>query len=636
MSTIAANPDLRRTEMGITALLARRWTVVTFAVSGLLVGSAGGLLLASSTHLVHPVEYGVECAIVVTGTVGAALYWARRRPGSRVALVLLAYAGALAGISLQGASNSLLHSVGVLFDGPAFVLGYLAILIFPIGRLVGVLEKLLFAGVAWVIVASFLPWFFFSPVVTGGAPLAGCNSSCPSNALMISDNQSIAKGFGTTEEYLATFLAAAIVAGLSYRLATASRPRARALVPVYAAALLLTIPFGLFHASKAGLFTLSSKAVDTIGWFLTAGRIALTFGFLLAILQAMLFAGVVLKTIIARLGPDDDAGHLRTLVAEALDDPPLELAFEANGHDRSFVDSQGRRIDPAHPAAGRSATVLVQRGETVAYIVHDSALETDPELVRAAGQSILLALESGRLQSELESKTEELRGSRKRIVSAGEAERRKLERDLHDGAQQRLMVIQIKLALARDRAAAGDDVTEQLASIERDAAEAVKELRTLAHGIYPTVLRERGLADSLRSISTTAPITIDVTDEGIGRCSPTVEAAIYFCSLEAIQNAVKHAGGDARVTVTLARSEGGIEFAIADDGVGMTGQAPGDGFGLVSMQDRIGAVGGELEIVSSPGAGTCVKGRVPDDEDGAGRHREHAPTHSRTDCKRAT
>ena len=139
------------------------------------------------------------------------------------------------------------------------------------------------------------------------------------------------------------------------------------------------------------------------------------------------------------------------------------------------------------------------------------------------------------------------------------------------------------------------------------------DLRALAHGIYPTVLLERGLADALRSVGTTAPIPIDVADEGVGRCAPTIEAAIYFCALEAIQNAIKHAGPNARVAVSLARRSEGIEFAIGDDGVGMETEAAAEGTGLVSMRDRIGAVGGELEIVSSPRAGTHVRGTVPDE-----------------------
>jgi len=256
-------------------------------------------------------------------------------------------------------------------------------------------------------------------------------------------------------------------------------------------------------------------------------------------------------------------------------------------------------------------TAVRRSGETVAYIVHDAALESDPELVQAAGLSILFALENGRLEAELQSKTAELRTSRRRIAAASEAERRKIERDLHDGAQQRLMSIQIKLALARERV---DDpeLASELDEIGEDASAAVDELRALAHGIYPTVLRERGLADSLRSLARTAPIQIEVIDAGIGRCAPAVEAAVYFCLLEAIQNAMKHAGPGARLTVTLDRRAGDIRFGVLDDGAGFNPGQRSEGIGLQSMRDRIDALGGELELVSAPAAGTHVRGTVPD------------------------
>jgi signal transduction histidine kinase len=138
----------------------------------------------------------------------------------------------------------------------------------------------------------------------------------------------------------------------------------------------------------------------------------------------------------------------------------------------------------------------------------------------------------------------------------------------------------------------------------------VEELRTLAHGIYPPVLRSGGLVVALRSLAMTAPIEISVDDEGIGRCTPPVEAAIYFCSAEAIQNAIKHAGTNVRVGVTVGRDRDRVHFAISDDGVGLDHSDRGDGDGLIGMRDRVGAVGGTLSIVSSPGQGTTVRGTI--------------------------
>jgi signal transduction histidine kinase len=223
----------------------------------------------------------------------------------------------------------------------------------------------------------------------------------------------------------------------------------------------------------------------------------------------------------------------------------------------------------------------------------------------------LSALVTAALVSERERLTESVRQSRARLVEASDRERRKLERDLHDGAQQRLMAVQIKLRVAEEQT---DDPSLQrkLDAVGVEAAEAVEELRTLAHGIYPLVLRSGGLVRALRSLAMRAPIPVSVIDEGIGRCSPSVEAAIYFCSAEAVQNAVKHAGSHVSAVVTLGRDHDRINFAISDDGVGIAQSASARGDGLMGMRDRVGAAGGELEVVSSPGKGTTVRGTIPD------------------------
>ena len=614
VSTIVATADHPGRPTWLAEPLVGRRVRGAVGVVGLVAGIGAGLLLATSDHLERPAEYGVEVAVIVTSSVAAALYWLTRRPGNRIGVLLLAYAVATAGIALQGASSPLLHSLGVLFDAPLFLLGWWLVLAFPLGRLKGALERVLVWAVAIALLTSFVPWFFFSPVVSGGAPLAGCTADCPANPLMIADRPSIADSVGTTEQYYSVFVGGAIALGLLYRLVLAARPRRRALFPVYLPALLLIVPFVVFHAAAAGLVSLDADTYDTVGWFVTAGRTTLALGFLVAIAQATVYAGLSLRTIMSRVGHGRDAAHLRALVAEALDDPELELAFDT-GASGAFVDSRNRPLDVERLGAGRAATPFLQDGRVAGYILHDEALSTDPELVQAAGQAVLLSLESGRLESELESKVEALRRSRDRIVAAGETERRRIERDLHDGAQQRLMAIQVKLAMAAERAE-DDGLATQLEAIRLDVADAVEELRTLSHGIYPSILLERGVADALRSVAMTAPLGIQVADDGLGRCPASIETAIYFCALEAIQNTIKHAGPGARVSVLLRRRVGTVEFAISDDGVGIRNGGPSDGVGLVSMEDRIGAVGGELEIDSTPGRGTTIRGTVPD---GGGR-----------------
>jgi signal transduction histidine kinase len=242
-------------------------------------------------------------------------------------------------------------------------------------------------------------------------------------------------------------------------------------------------------------------------------------------------------------------------------------------------------------------------------VVHDAQLSEDPELLSTAGGVALLALEHAELEAAWARSLTDLEQSRARLTEAGDRERRRLERDLHDGAQQRLTAIQVKLRLAIEKVE-DEALAEELEDISHVAADAVEELRMLSHGIYPTVLRAAGPVGALRSLAVRATIPASVADEGIGRSSSAVEAAIYFCCAEAIQNASKHAGNDAVVKVSLGRDREGIRFTVEDDGVGIDGPTPPAGDGLVGMRDRIGAVGGELEVSSARGRGTTVRGWV--------------------------
>jgi signal transduction histidine kinase len=243
-------------------------------------------------------------------------------------------------------------------------------------------------------------------------------------------------------------------------------------------------------------------------------------------------------------------------------------------------------------------------------ILHDAELSDDPELLQAAGAIALLGAENAELDAAWHQALEDLRFSRARIAAAGSRERLRLERDLHDGAQQRLFAIEVKLDALR--AATNDvELAREVEEIGEDVAEAVEELRTLAHGLYPATLRERGIADALRAVTQVAPIPVTVADGGLGRLAEDVEEAIYFCAREAIQNAVKHAGHGARVAVTLAKTQESVVFSIADDGVGFSPVGDHPGLGLASMRDRVGAVGGELEITSQPRRGTVVRGSIP-------------------------
>ena len=213
---------------------------------------------------------------------------------------------------------------------------------------------------------------------------------------------------------------------------------------------------------------------------------------------------------------------------------------------------------------------------------------------------------------ELTRRSEELRLSRARVVAASDAERRRIERDLHDGAQQHLISLAVHIGLARDLADA--DPVEAKAALAQAAAEtqeALDRLRDLAHGIYPQLLLERGLGDALRAVVDRPPLHARIETIVPDRYPPEVEATVYFCCLEGLQNAAKHAGDGARVAVRVWEEEGGLLFELADDGLGFDPSARTPGGGLTNMRDRLGAIGGTLTVDTEPGIGTTVTGAIP-------------------------
>jgi signal transduction histidine kinase len=232
--------------------------------------------------------------------------------------------------------------------------------------------------------------------------------------------------------------------------------------------------------------------------------------------------------------------------------------------------------------------------------------------VQAAGAAALLRLERAPLQANLRASTAELAASRIRLIDSAYAERRRLERDLHDGVQQDLVGLRIKLDIAaevvkRDR----DRGDRMLDGIGRQLDDVLDALRSLARGLYPSLLEQRGVGEALKSAARRAPLPVSVDARGIGRYPQEAEVAVYFCCLEALQNFAKHAGRDATATVRLWQEPERLCFRVSDSGLGFDPGEVGDQHGLINMRDRIDAVGGTLTVRSRRGHGTTVLGSVP-------------------------
>jgi signal transduction histidine kinase len=241
-------------------------------------------------------------------------------------------------------------------------------------------------------------------------------------------------------------------------------------------------------------------------------------------------------------------------------------------------------------------------------LLYDASLDDDPELVEAVAATAAIALDEARLHAESEHQLAELRASRERIVAAGDAERRRLERNLHDGAQQRLVAVALQLRMARDRLARGEDALELVSVAGDEAQKAIGELRDLARGIHPAVLTERGLEAALRDVVARSPVPVDFIEAPAGRFPSTIEATAYFVVSEALANVAKYARAE-RASVAVRRDGDALCVEVCDDGRG--GANPMSGSGLRGLLDRVGALNGTLTVVSPPGEGTTIQAHLP-------------------------
>ena len=281
-------------------------------------------------------------------------------------------------------------------------------------------------------------------------------------------------------------------------------------------------------------------------------------------------------------------------------------------------------VDPAVTGSTRVAPIA-HSGELLGLIVCErpsdraTFMEDDDQALTELARQVGLALHNVQLDTALQESLEELRetnnelrASRVRIVAAGDAERRKLERNLHDGAQQHLVALAVKLRLAKDAVVDDpEDAEAMIDEIRGDLQEAITELRSLAHGIYPPLLVSGGLSEALPAAAARAALPT-VTELSVGRHEQDVEAAVYFCCVEALQNAGKHAGDSATAIIEVWEDDAGLHWQVSDDGLGLdrTGGSHA-GHGFVNMRDRMGAFGGTVDVVSSPLGGTTIRGRVP-------------------------
>jgi signal transduction histidine kinase len=562
-------------------------------------------LLTAHNHAAKPAGLAVELRVVLIAVPILAGLCARTiKLQTRMAGLLIGV-GLLSSLwLLNGSSGHVLFSVGVVFTGLMPLAFAYVMLSHPTGR-VRSRTDLRFL---WLTGGSLATLWLLGVAMTLQPPLRTallqCGPHCPNNVFSV----------GSATEAIGAVQVAMVLAWLSVtcgipvllarRARAASAPVRRSIMPVWitsAVAAVLLIASLLFHAVGLSAWT-------TLGTAYTALAAIVPLAIVVGLASERLFMGQALAELVSELARTPSADP-EALMAAALRDPSLKVAYRRPGR-RSYVDSAGTPVEELPDDA--AITWIERNREPVAAVMYNTDLSGYEPFVQAAGAAALIRLEKRQLEADLKASTSDLASSRIRLMEMAHAERRRLERDLHDGVQQHLVGLRIKLDMAAETIREDLEQGERaLASVGRQMDEVLQELRLLARGIYPSLLHECGLREALRSAARSSPLAVSVRAVGIGRYREDLEVAVYFCCLEAIQNVVKHAGPDATAMVTLSEEGPFLAFEVHDTGIGFDTDHDELGSGLVNMRDRIEAVGGTLEVTARRGRGTSVRGRVP-------------------------
>jgi signal transduction histidine kinase len=384
-----------------------------------------------------------------------------------------------------------------------------------------------------------------------------------------------------------------------------------ALAAAVAAAVPIALTLALVRYGAEGLSGTSSRYVGPWELDQVAGVALLLLAapsavVSVAVLDAM---GTPLRGLARRFLVTTSPGvwQVREALAESIGDETLAIAYWLP--DRAvFVDERGMPIELPAPESGRAWTAVEHEGTRLAAIIHDAELDARPELVRAAAAGAVLALDNERLKAALRARVEELRASRARIVQASLEARRRLERDLHDGAQQQLVALSLDLQLVRNRVAGDSEAVAIIQGSMEKLATALSELRELARGIHPAILTDRGLEAALAALVERTPLPVECEVVIGERIAAAAEAAAYFVVAEALTNVAKYAQATC-ASVTITQDAEGVAVEIEDDGIGGADAARGSG--LRGLEDRLSALDGTLTVDSPPGQGTRIVAHIP-------------------------
>jgi len=555
------------------------------ALAGLALGALGAVVVASSSHVDRPWLTLAIGLFIGEAWIGAGLYAWSRRPSNHVGL-LMTWTGFAWLVNLLVAANGELVFTLAVIASNLYLGAFVHLLMaYPDGRIRRPLwRRLVQATYALCLLGPL-------PLLLSGFEVA-CDT-CPQSAIQVTSDETLGRIGDVAASSAALVLAAWVIWVLAARWRAASVPQRRTLGPLLWSGVALIA----LVAATIGAQTISGPQIP--GVLPLAGQLvfaSVPFTFLAGLLRSRVARADAVNELLVRLGEAPGTDGLRGRLADALGDPTLKLLYWV---DEGWVRKDGR---PAELPVGAAWTPVELDGQRVGAIVHDRSLRAEPEVLNSVAAAAGLAMRSERLEAAL-------RRSRARIVEAGLQERRRLERNLHDGAQQRLVALSLQLRIAQNQIGkAPDKAVELVASAQEELTRALEELRELARGIHPAVLSDRGLQAAVEALAVRSPLPVKIEEVPEERLPEPVEAAAYFVIAEALTNVAKYADAS-EATVAVKRVNGHAQVEIRDDGVG--GADPCRGSGLRGLADRVGALDGSLALDSPPGSGTTLRAEIP-------------------------
>jgi signal transduction histidine kinase len=576
----------------------RRALLALFAV-GVLCAAADVALVLASHHEDQKAVAAILSPLIGLAFIGTGAFAWWRRPLNRFGLLMTSVGFAWFIGGLTESNDAVVYTFGS-FIGPLYlVLVVQMLLSFPTGRLDPGAPR---AIVALAYIDAFvltLPVFLLDGDMN-------VPDGAPDNAFAIVHAPAVANAIDVITSIIGFGVAAATAAVLISRRRTATPPQRRAQAPMLWTGLIVIVFLGLVFAGDT--IGVPDEVIGVVGFVGFVAFAILPFAFLAGLVRTRYSRAGAVGGLIERLNTPDTRVSLRTALSDALGDPTLQLVYwrESAGH---YVTYEGHRVELPEHGSGRAVAEVERDGKRVGAIIYDAALRDDPSLVRAAAAAAALQLENERLEAELRARVEELETSRARLVEVSMGERRRLERDLHDGAQQRLVALSLQLSMAQRKVESEPAAAGRLLDASRgELQRALEELRELARGIHPAILTDRGLGAAIEALAERAPLPVDLDRMPDDRLPAAVEAAAYFVVAESLTNVAKYSSAR-HASVRVGRENGFAVVEVSDDGIG--GADPTAGTGLRGLADRLAALDGRLEVHSPPGGGTVIRANIP-------------------------